>query len=189
MASRTLSSALLTAIEQDVVNHFFAVSVIILDANDAEQTIRVWTGIGDKTIDGQVYTGAGTLLSISGIDETQDFAMNGITIGLSMETNFLSNFTSKEYQGKDVEVKLVFTDSAGAILGSMIYFQGFTDLISYKQGKETSVLTLKAENKLIKFGKNASLFYTAEDQKRFHPTDNGFDSVTTIQDQNLTWGA
>jgi hypothetical protein len=189
VASRTLSSATITAIQQDVVNHFFAVSVVILDANNAEQTVRVWTGIGDKTIDNEVYTGAGTMLNISGIDETQDFAMNGITIGLTMDSDFLLNFTSKEYQGKEVEVKLVFADTAGAVLGSMLYFQGFTDLISYKQGKDTSVLALKAENKLLKFGKSASLFYTAEGQKRFYPTDQGFDSVTTIQDQNLTWGA
>ena len=174
---RPLSSAVLSAINADVVNHFFAIEVGIIDQNDAEQTIRLWTGLGDKTIDNQVYTGTGDMLSMSDTDEGQDLGMNGITIGLAMNSDFLSNFTNKEYQGKDVKVKLVFTDDSNTVLlGTMEYFDGFTDTISYRQSGDTAVLSLKAENKLIKLTKSANLRYTAEDQKRYFPNDQSFDN-------------
>ena len=54
MSSRPISNALKTAIAEDVVNHFFAIDVVLLDSNDAEETVRLWTGIGDKTINSQV---------------------------------------------------------------------------------------------------------------------------------------
>ncbi len=188
MSSRPISNALKTAIAEDVVNHFFAIDVVLLDSNDAEETVRLWTGIGDKTINSQVYTGAGDMLSISGIDEAQDLGMSGITIGFAMNSTFLANFTNRDYQGLDVEVYLVFTDSSNVVLDTMPYFSGYTDQLSFRQSGDTANLTLKAENKLIKFSKSSLLRYNAQDQKRYHSTDTGFDRVATIQDQKVLWG-
>lgn len=52
MGTRDLTSVLLNALDDDVIQPFFAV-VFEFDS----QPVRVWTGIGEATIDGNVFTG------------------------------------------------------------------------------------------------------------------------------------
>ena len=52
--SRTIAANLLTALLQDDIQPFFAVELLF----DSDP-IRLWTGYGDKTIEGDTYTGSG----------------------------------------------------------------------------------------------------------------------------------
>ena len=67
--SRIVPSSILTALAQPEVQPFYAVE-FSFDSG----TIRFWTGYGDRTIDGQTYTGTGSLLSISGMEEAADMS-------------------------------------------------------------------------------------------------------------------
>ena len=56
--SRTINSSLLTALTGSVVEPFYAVELFF----DSE-TLRLWTGIGDRTINSNTYLGTGSLLN------------------------------------------------------------------------------------------------------------------------------
>ena len=76
--SRDLQSSITTALEGEVVQPYMAVDLAFDGAN-----LRLWTGVGDLTISSNTYTGAGTLLSISNIEETAEIAAKGATLVLS----------------------------------------------------------------------------------------------------------
>lgn len=72
--SRDLTPTTVTSIEQPEVFPFFAVD-LLFDGNP----VYTWTGVGTLTIGGKDYVGAGQLLNISSIEETQEKAVKGAT--------------------------------------------------------------------------------------------------------------
>ena len=65
MASRSgIDSNITNRLGADQQYLFFAVK-----AQFDTETIRVWTGIDDIQVDGETYTGAGTLLQVSEIED------------------------------------------------------------------------------------------------------------------------
>ena len=65
--TRTVPSALLTALSQPEVHPFYAVD---MDFDSAP--LRLWTGNGERTIFADTYLGAGSLMGISGLDEVSN---------------------------------------------------------------------------------------------------------------------
>ena len=61
--SRTIPSALLTALSQPEVKPYLAV-----EFDFDSSPIRLWTGYGDRTIGSDTYPGAGNLLSVDNFD-------------------------------------------------------------------------------------------------------------------------
>ena len=60
--SRTIDANLLAALIADDVEAFIAVD-LSFDSED----LRLWTGLGDKTINSETFTGAGNLIGIQGL--------------------------------------------------------------------------------------------------------------------------
>ena len=87
MASRQgIDSATITQLTADVNEPFLAVKAEF-DTDD----ILVWTGNDDLVINSETYTGAGSLLSISSVEDTLDLKPTGISIALSgMDADFLN---------------------------------------------------------------------------------------------------
>ena len=75
---RTVPAALLTALDADQIEPFYAVDLAFETAN-----VRLWTGYGDKTINSNTYTGSGSLLTIEGLEEASDLSARGTTLTLS----------------------------------------------------------------------------------------------------------
>ena len=65
--SRSIPAAIVTALGQEEISPFYAVEL-----NFDGGTIRLWTGFGDRVIDGQTYIGTVSLLSVAGIEEAAD---------------------------------------------------------------------------------------------------------------------
>jgi hypothetical protein len=76
--SRTIPSAILTALGQPEVEPFYAVEFLFDTA-----PVRLWTGHGQRTIDGEIYVGAGSLLNISGLEEAGDMSAKGVTVTMT----------------------------------------------------------------------------------------------------------
>ena len=63
--SRSIPAGLLSALQQDVCEPYWAFEAI-LDSG----ALRLWTGVGDRTIDGDTYTGASNLVGVDEMGET-----------------------------------------------------------------------------------------------------------------------
>ena len=122
--SRSLDPTTLENINKDVVRPFNAVELKFdgthtdLDTGlHDDNVIRLWTGVGTLTLDdGTNWIGAGTLLSISDVEETAEMAVRGATVSLSgIPSEVISLALSEPYQGRVCNIYFG-TLSQGSIL-------------------------------------------------------------------------
>lgn len=178
--SRTVPSALLTALSQPEVQPYYAVD---LDFDSAP--IRLWTGYGDRTIFTNSYTGGGSLLTISGLEEASDLSAKNITLSLSgVPSSLITLALDEPYQRRECKVYFGTTDTADPIE----VFSGLMNTMTIEDSGESSVITLTVESKLVRLEKASNRRYTEENHVARHPNDTFFSYVTSLQDKDVVWG-
>jgi hypothetical protein len=213
MATRDVTTTVSNALDDSVVYPFFAVEMLF----DGDNALRIWTGQGTLSFGGFDWTGAGTLLDVSAIEETSEIAARGATITLSgLPSEVISLALQQPYQGRicNIYFGMFSTAASGGslILESGDYilledgdkilieselvdntdltkiFSGFMDEMNIEESSDTSQIELKVENKLIDLERQRVRRYTSAYQKSIYPGDKGFDFVESLQDKNLVWG-
>jgi hypothetical protein len=183
MATRDIDSVLENTLDDSVIEPFFAVE-LIFDSSP----LRIWTGLGDATIDGQTYTGTGELLSVSSIEETTEIAARGATLTLTgVPSSLISTALQTPYQGRVCNIYFGVID--GNTYSNLTeVFSGYMDEMNIDEGPESSRIELKVENKLIDLERQRVRRYTSEYQRSRFPNDAGLDFVESIQGQKTLWG-
>ena len=178
--SRTVPADLLTALSQSEVHPFYAVE---MDFDTAP--LRFWTGYGDKTIFTNTYTGTGSLLSISGLEEANDLSAKGVTLQLSgVPTEIVSLALQEPYQRRDCKIYFGTTDTSAPIE----VFSGLMDKMTIEDSGDSSVIQLTVESKLLRLNKASNWRYTQESHKSRHGGDTFFSYVTDLQNKDIIWG-
>ncbi len=178
--TRDISTTLLTALNADTVSVYYAVE-LFFDSG----TVRLWTGIGNKSISGNVYTGTGSLLSISAIEETSDLGAKNATIMLSgIDSAIVSIALTEPYQGRNCKIYL----GVDGITDVVTLFSGIMDVMTIEDSGETSTIVLTVESKIISLDRVVPLRYTEEVQQAKWPSDTFFSYVAKLQDKPIYWG-
>lgn len=178
--SRSIPAAILAALSQPEVYPFYAVEMLF-DSG----AIRLWTGYGDRTISGQTYLGAGSVLSISGIDEVNDLSAKSATISLNgILSSIVSLALDEPYQRRVCRILWGVTNVSDFVE----IFGGYMNTMSIEDSGETSNITLTVESKLIELNRPRVRRYTHESQKSRYPTDTFFSYVADLQDRDIVWG-
>lgn len=178
--TRTTPSSLLTALSQDNVLPFYAVE---FDFDTAP--VRFWTGYGERTIGGNTYLGAGSLLGISGLEEANDLSAKGVTLQLSgVPADLVSLALQEPYQRRACTIYFGTTDTTTPIE----VFSGLMDVMTIEDSGDSSIISLTVESKLVRLEKASNRRYTEENQRSRHPTDTFFRYVTALQDRDIVWG-
>lgn len=183
MATRDITSVVQNALDDEVIEPFFAIEL-----NFDSAPIRLWTGVGEATIDGQTYIGTGSLLDISSIEETSEIAVRGATITLSgMNSEVISLALQSPYQGR--VCNLFFGIVSGGTYSSLTQiFSGYMDEMNIDEGPDFGTIELKVENRLIDLERSRVRRYSSGYQKSVFPGDKGFDFVEDLQDKKIVWG-
>lgn len=183
--SRSLTSTMQSAVTADLVRPITLVQCAFDSGN-----LNLWSGIGDLTVDGVDYVGAGTLMNISEIGESAELQANGITVVLSGVTEpLISKARDEDYQGRELKVLLGAMDAAnGVISDPVVVFSGFMDTMTINDAGESAIIQLTVENRLIEFERTRVRRYTAEDQKIDFPNDKGLEFVAELQEKEIFWG-
>lgn len=183
--TRDLTANVLAQLASGTVSpvHFF-------EAEFVTGWLRLWTGTGPISWNGQTWTGAGNLVGVSSITETADSRAVGITISLSgLPTSLISLALSEARQGKIGRVYLGFIDSAGAVVADPYKsFEGRLDVPEIADEGETCTISISYESRLIDLERSRERRYTGEDQRLDYPEDRGFDNVAALQDAVVLWG-
>lgn len=178
--SRTVPSSILTALAQDSVEPFYAV-----EFNFDTAPLRFWTGYGDREIFFNDYTGAGQLLSISGLEEVSDLSARQVTVSLSgVPSELVSLALQEPYQRR--ECKIYF----GVVGGTDVVevFSGSINTMPIEDSGDTSTISVTVDSKMVETEKARNLRYTSESQKSRYSGDTFFDWVNSIQDAEIVWG-
>lgn len=178
--SRVVPSSILTALGQSNVELFYAIE---FDFDSAP--LRFWTGLGNKTINGNTYLGAGTLISISGLEEVADLSAKSVTVGLSgVPVEVVSLAMQEPYQYRKCRIYFGVVGSDDVVE----VFSGITNQMTIEDSADSAVITVTGESKLIQLEKASNRRYTSESHKSRYPSDTFFDYVTAIQDAEILWG-
>lgn len=157
----------------------------------ASATVRWWTGRGNITMLGNVYTGNGYFFGISDVDESLELRANPVDVVLSgVPSTVLSMVLTEARAGKSVKIYLAFLNSAGAIVSNTPYqlFKGMMDVPELTELAGGSLATLSAESRLIEIERSSELRYTHDCLKSLYPADKGAEFISGLQDWNGFWG-
>ena len=155
------------------------------------ETIRIHSGLGELTIDGENYTGAGTLLSISDIEDTVELKSSGVTFALSgMNAEVLGYALTENYQNRIATLKMAFlSGGTDHVVGTMTIYVGRMVQINIADDPDSGAsITVQTENRLIDLRRPSNHRYTKESQNYLHAGDTSLDEVTRIQNMQLLWG-
>ena len=182
--SRSLSNDVVTEINAAEVHPF-----LLFQGEFISGTVRAWSGIGDLSWGGYTWTGTGTLLQISNVQETNEIAANGITASLTgVPLSMISLALGDCKQGAAGYVYLGFLDGASVMADPILLFEGRLDIPAIQEDAETATVSVTYESRLIDLERIRENRYTNEDQQRQFPGDVGLEFVPKLQDLAITWG-
>ena len=152
--------------------------------------IRVWTGTDDITVNSETYTGAGTLLGISGVEEDLELKSSGISISLSgMDSTVLNYALTENYQNRPITIFLGFQmGGSNESAGELTLFKGRMTSLQINDTPDGATVTIDCENRLVDLDRPSNLRYTVESQEFLNSGDTGFNRVQSLADKQIAWG-
>ncbi len=164
--------------------------ILIMKAQFDSGDLNLWSGLGTLQWNGDEYTGAGNLLTMSDVTENNRGDAQNTTFSLTgINSALLAATMTENYQGRPVTAWLACLDAAGAIIGDpFILFRGQMDVFSPTIGGDTMTMAMSCESRSIDVNRVKERLYTAEAQKALYPDDRGLDFVSSLQDAQITWG-
>ena len=180
-------------IDSSIADYLAADHQVLFLAVKAEfdtETIRVWSGDYDLSISGDSYTGVGTLLNISNIEDTLELKSSGLSVALAgMDATVLNLALTENYQNRFITVFLGYlSGGTDTVVGKMTLFKGRMQSMAINDDPNGSTITIDAENRLIDLERPSNLRYTKESQKFIDSTDTCFNRVASLQDKEIIWG-
>ena len=186
MASRS-------GIDSNITNRLGAEHQILFFAVKAQfdsDTIRVWTGIDDITINSETYTGAGDLLSIGDVEDTMEMKSTNCSFSLSgMNAEVLNLALSEDIQNRKIFLFMGYLSGGGNVsAGEITLFSGRMTNLTINDDPTGMTIVVNAENRLVDMNRQCNQRYTQASQQTVNSTDTGFKYVMAIQDKQLDWG-
>jgi hypothetical protein len=183
--SRSVPASILTALGQSAIEPFYAVE---LDLDSGP--LRLWTGYGDRTLDGNTYTGGGDLMGIEGLEEVADLSAKMVTLTLSgMPASIVSTALQEPYQRRRVRILFSVESIPGiATVSSSDFvevFSGSLNEMTIDDGPESGTISVTVDSRLVELEGASNYRYTSESHKSRHATDTFFDFVADIQDKGV----
>lgn len=153
-------------------------------------TLYLWSGDIDLDIDGNTYTGVGSLLNVSTIEDTLELKSTGVSLSLAgMDTTVLNLALSENYQNRQIEIFLGYlSGGTDHVQGKMTLFKGRMTSMTINDDPNGATIQLLAENRLVDLDRPANLRFTKESQLFIDSTDTCFSRVQALQDQEIVWG-
>lgn len=191
MAARNLTAGMQTEVQASVLRPvIFAEAEFGASGSPDSQHLRIWSGIGEITWDGKIWTGSGNLLTLSPLEESARVEATGFRIGLSgLPSTNIALALSSIRQGRPCKVWLGALNSSGAVIADPYQAQaGQIDTAEIDDAGETCTVSLVVESRLIGLFRPLIRRYTHEDQQIDYPGDLGFEYVAGLQDKQLVWG-
>lgn len=181
--TRNLAAPMVTEVTADQLRPLVLVK-FEFDSGD----LRLWNGIRPLTYNAEVYTGAGTLLQISGIQETQQLKAAGVEFMLSgIDAGAISVAMAEDYQGRLVTLWFGALDENDLVVDSPFQqFQGVLDLMELTDDGGEAIIKVTAENDLVALERPRVRRNTDEDQELDYPGDRFFEFVPGLQEKEIT---
>ena len=115
------------------------------------ETLHLWSGDTDLVIDGATYTGVGTLLNLSEIEESLELKSTNVNISLAgMDSTVLNLALSENYQNRNITVFTGYlSGGTDHVQGTLTLFKGRMTAMTIADDPSGATIMLNCENRLI----------------------------------------
>lgn len=182
---RTLTLAAEAAVTAEAVARAMAVE---LDFGSG--VVRLATTTWDLEIDGDTYTGVGTLGSISAVEEVPDLASTQLTLALSgIPADTIAIALGENYQNRAAVVFDVPLDTTtmAPIADPVRIFVGRMDVMTVKRDAAGAKVELRLTNRLVDWERPRRILFSDEQQQRAYPGDTSFRYAASLAERNVIW--
>lgn len=154
-----------------------------------QSALRLWTGYGETTIDGNIFSGSADLGTIGSVEQTEKLEAKGVRLAISgIPSNIVTEAMSQVYFGRQVIIYFGVLTNGQVSLVPYKLFNGFMNVMSITQSGDSTSVTIDCENYLVNLKRVSPIRYTDENQKALHPTDNSLRFITALQNKEILWG-
>ncbi len=151
--------------------------------------LRLWTGYGPIQWNGVEWTGAGNLIGLSELTESQELRAIGATATLSgIPAEIISLALAEDYQGRRCNCYIGAMSNGQIVPDPVLLFGGTADVMEIDEAGEFASIAVTIESRLIDLERPREHRYEHEDQIAQYPGDLGLEYVSSIQDQPIIWG-
>lgn len=152
-------------------------------------TVLLCSHIASLTFASETYTGLGTLGVVSDIEETVDESSNNVTLTLSAASSVVALALTEPVRGARVRLWRGLLNSGGTLIADpALEFSGFASHMSHSDDGTNGSVTLHIVDETGDQERPLDLRYTDAEQQRMYPGDTGLRYVTTLPNQEFTWG-
>lgn len=183
--SRSIGSENEAALEAPLVRY-----VVFAELSFSTETVRLWSGLGDITALGEVWTGAGELFGAGPVNESDDLKATSLELELDgVKPEHLALAYATQYQGRPATVYVGFLDDAGALEADPIpLFAGLMNTMADQDDGQSARIGVEIVTHFVDHKRRPELRYTDQGQRALYPTDTGLRFVASLADRNVTWG-
>jgi hypothetical protein len=181
---RAMSSADLTALQSSNLQ-----PVVFVQITFNSTTIYLWSGIGSISWNGQTWTGLGSLLGMSPIEDGATVEARGMSITLSgLDATLISNCLSDFGLGLPATVYFGMRSSGSIISSPIDAWSGRVDRPDISVSGQEATITINLESRLLDMNNAVDRRLTNQDQQMTWPGDLGLQFVDALQERTLFWG-
>jgi hypothetical protein len=169
--------------------------VVFMEAQFVSGWVRLWTGMGQISWNGQTWTGVmmpnGEMLGkISPLGETTGVEAQSIALSLSgIPVGSVQQAINECRPSYPCNLYLGAMDPvSGAIITPFRSWGGLLDVPTIAESGDTCTIAISVETRLVDLQRPREYHYTHEDQQLFSPGDMGFVFVGALQNFTVNWG-
>lgn len=187
---RDIHSSLIAALSGGGYSPFYAIDLNFHNpagngGSGADAPLYLWTGSGDLTANGNTYLGAGSLLTIGNLEEAAELKATGCSVSFSgADATLVNAALNHEYSGRKAKIYFGVVGNANLVE----VFTGFMDTLSISDAPDSSMISVKIENRLIDLQRTNVFRYTQESHANLYSNDSFFSYVQDLQDKEVEWG-
>lgn len=179
----------LTTAFQDVLDSGRIAPVLLVEAEGATDTLRLWSGIGPIAWNGETWQGTGDLAAIERVEETTDIEAVGLKATLNgIPSEMVSWLLQEAQSGKPFTVWFGVLDDGAIVADPDKVFAGRMDVPTLEDGATTAAITVTVESDMVRLEQPLERRWTHEDQQRRSPGDRGFEYVAALQSKEVKFG-
>jgi len=186
MTTRDLTSGMTAAVQAGTVRPALLYEGEFDNGSGGSAFVRLWSGLGTLTWNGQSWAGAGNLLGISEVRESTSLRANAFEVWLTgvSQTLVATALASarKNRSGKLWLALFNAGDFTTPIADPYLLKKGRFDTIPIDDAGTASKITARYEDRLAALGIPRERRYTTADQALRAPGDRGFEYVEALQD-------
>ena len=153
--------------------------------------VRLWSGIGTAIWNGDEFTGAGKLLSVSPIEDRSEVAISRVVFrlaGVQLDQAALDLITTQAYRVPLTLYWALVDDRLQIIPDPLKRFRGFADPASITEDEEGGrVIELPVEGALFNLLKPTATELSHEEQQRRFPGDTGLERMSKAPGADRRW--